>query len=154
MRYLCQNLNAHLSNVLVLNEAPRYSRLMNTEPYEIWEDPNTKVKFYFSHISSEVTTGIMVIPPGKELPKHNRPLAVENAVQVAGMCVIKTFDDEEQATEHVLEVGSVLTMAKGQYHIHANPYEETSYTLFKAVGDITAIVETMRQSFTKLEPRR
>jgi quercetin dioxygenase-like cupin family protein len=131
-----------------------YPTYMSEEPYEIWEDPNTNVKFYFSHSSPEVTTGVMVIPPGKELPKHNRPLAVENAVQIAGKCLMKVFDDEEHYTEHVLEVGDVLTMAKGQYHIHANPYGETSYTLFKAVGDITAIVAKMRETFTKIEPRR
>lgn len=121
-------------------------------PFEIWEDPQTSVRFYFSHSSSEFTTGVMMIPPKTELPKHNRPLAIENLVQVEGTCVMKTFDDNDDMTERILEVGSTLSMPKGQFHIHANPYEQPSYTLFKAQGDITTIVENVRQSFKSIEP--
>lgn len=120
-------------------------------PFEVWEDPQTKVRFYFSHSSVEFTTGVMMIPPKTELPKHNRPLAIENLVQVAGKCVMKVFDANDESTDHVLTVGSMLSMEKGQYHIHANPYDEVSYTLFKAEGDITPIVENVRQNFTKIE---
>ena len=88
-----------------------------------------------------------MIPAGVELPKHNRPLAIENLVQVAGTCLMKVFNDDDTVTEHILEVGTTLSMPQGQFHIHANPYTETSYTLFKADGDITAIVENVRQSF-------
>jgi hypothetical protein len=121
------------------------------DPFEIWEDPSTYVRFYFSHSSPEFTTGVMMIPAETELPKHNRPLAIENLVQISGKCLMTLFDDENNAEEHVLEVDSILSMKLGQYHIHANPYSEASYTLFKAVGDITAIVENVRQNFTKIE---
>ncbi len=119
-------------------------------PFEVWEDPATGVRFYFSHSDTNFTTGVMMIPAGKELAKHNRPLAVENLVQVSGKCLMKVFDENDSSTDHILEVGSVLSMPKGQYHIHSNPYQETSYTLFKAVGDITAIVENVRQNFKKV----
>ena len=51
------------------------------------------------------------------------------------------FDSNDNPTEHELNVATTLRMDKGQYHIHANPYEEPSYTLFKAEGDITEFMK-------------
>lgn len=119
-------------------------------PFEVWQDPDTKVIFYFSHSDENLTTGVMVIPPKTELPKHNRPKAFENLVQVSGKCVMKVFDDNDDVTEYTLEVGKDLRMDKGQFHIHSNPFDEPSYTLFKAEGDITEIMKVLRQNFTKL----
>ncbi len=117
---------------------------------EAWEDPVTKVQFYFSHSDAKFTTGVMVIPAGAALPKHNRPSAVENLVQVAGRCEMTVFDDSENKTIYELKPGSYLSMEKGQFHIHANPYGEPSYTLFKAVGDITDIVATLKKNFNSV----
>lgn len=118
--------------------------------FEIWQDPSTGVRFYFSHSDEIFTTGVMVIPPGAELPKHNRPKAFENLVQVSGKCLMKVFDDQDNVTEHVLEVGDTLRMDKGQFHIHSNPYNQLSATLFKAEGDITDIVATLRKNFNRV----
>ena len=127
-----------------------FATMYDMQTFEIWEDPQTLVRFYFSHSDSTFTTGVMVIPAHTELPKHNRPLAVENLVQVAGSCTMTTFDDNDVATKHILNVGDNLSMSKGQFHIHANPNDEPSATLFKAVGDITAIVAVVRTSFTNI----
>jgi quercetin dioxygenase-like cupin family protein len=121
------------------------------QAFELWEDPQTRVRFYFSHSDKQFTTGVMVIPPHTELPKHNRPLAVENLVQVSGSCLMKTFDNTETVTDHKLSIGDSLSMPKGQFHIHANPNDEPSATIFKAVGDITAIVAMVRANFTNIE---
>ena len=121
------------------------------QAFEVWEDPQTHVRFYFSHSDEQFTTGVMVIPAHTELPKHNRPFAIENLVQVSGKCLMKVFDENDIATEHILEPGDNLSMAKGQYHIHANPNDEPSATLFKAVGDITSIVATLRENFTRID---
>ncbi len=118
-------------------------------PFEIWQDPITKVRFYFSHSDKDLTTGVMEIPSGAELPKHNRPKAFENLVQVAGQCVIKVFNGDD-VTEHTLNVGDTLRMEKGQHHIHSNPFSETSQTLFKAEGDITEVIKVLREGFTRL----
>ena len=120
-------------------------------PFEIWRDPATKVTFYFSHSDETLTTGVMVIPAGAELPKHNRPKAFENLVQVSGKCLMKVFDDDDKATDHILDVGDTLRMEKGQFHIHSNPYVEPSYTLFKAEGDITEVVKVVRDTFERVE---
>lgn len=121
------------------------------QAFEVWEDPGTLACFYFSHSDPAFTTGVLVLPPHTELPKHNRPLAVENLVQVSGRCRIQVFGKDDAVTEHVLEVGNNLSMPKGQFHIHSNPYDEPSATLFKAVGDITAVVAALRQQFRRIE---
>lgn len=126
---------------------------MTDTPFEVWQDPQTKVIFYFSHSDENLTTGVMEIPAGAELPKHNRPKAFENLVQVSGKCQINVFDDADNATEHILEAGDTLRMGKGQYHIHSNPFNETSYTLFKAEGDITEIMKVLRSNFIRLGER-
>jgi len=121
-------------------------------PFEVWKDPNTEAIFYFSHSDEVMTTGILFIPPNTELPKHNRPLAYENLVQVSGSCTMTVFEDEndEVGLNHVLNVGNELRMDKGKHHIHANPNNEPSYTLYKAEGDITAVMEVLRANFEKL----
>lgn len=123
---------------------------MADTPFEIWQDPQTKVTFYFSHSDENLTTGVMEIPAGAELPKHNRPKAFENLVQVSGKCLMKVFSDNDSFTEHTLEVGDKLHMEKGQYHIHSNPFDKPSYTLFKAEGDITEVMKVLRDNFTRL----
>lgn len=119
-------------------------------PFEIWQDPQTKVTFYFSHSDENLTTGVMEIPAGAQLPKHNRPKAFENLVQVLGKCQMIVFDADDNRIEYTLNVGDGLRMEKGQYHIHSNPFDETSYTLFKAEGDITEVMKVLRENFTKL----
>ncbi len=118
-------------------------------PFEIWRDPKTRVIFYFSHSDENLTTGVMEIPPETELPKHNRPMAYENLVQISGKCNMKVFA-EEKVSEKVLKVGDKLRMEKGQFHIHSNPFKETSYTLFKAEGDITEIMAILRENFERI----
>jgi quercetin dioxygenase-like cupin family protein len=119
--------------------------------FEVWEDPATKVRFCFSHSSTEFTTGVMIIPPNTELPKHNRPLAFENLLQVSGVCTMRVYENDDSENTYTLKPMDTLAMDKGQWHIHANPSQEESYTLFKAVGDITTIVGNLKNSFTRIE---
>ena len=121
------------------------------EPFEAYIDPQTQVKFIFAHSDEVFTTGVMIMPPNTALPKHNRPLAIENLTQVSGCCEMTIFDELDHEEQVRLEVGMILSMAKGKFHIHSNPYNEPSVTLFKAVGDITAIVEAVRNSFEHID---
>lgn len=115
-------------------------------PIEIYETPDGKARFYFSHSNKDFTTGVLVLQPGTALPKHNRPLAFENLSQVIGTCRMTLFDEKDVPTDYDLHVGEGIRMEKGQWHIHANPFEEVSATLFKAEGDITEIMHTLRSS--------
>lgn len=119
--------------------------------FEIWEDPSAQVRFCFSHSDSQFTTGVMIIQPGALLPKHNRPLAFENLLQISGNCKMTLLDESGSVeTEYILSQADYLRMEKGQWHIHANPYPEESVTLFKAVGDISSIVSVLRETFTEI----
>lgn len=119
--------------------------------FEVWESPDGQARFYFSHFDKIFTAGVMMLRPGAQLPKHNRPLAVENLVQVGSECQMTLLDDHDEIEEeHVLKTGDTLRMKKGQWHIHANPFPDISLTLFKAEGDITTVMAVLRESFTKI----
>lgn len=125
--------------------------IMNTNAIEIYETQDGKARFYFSHSDNGHTTGVLVLQPHAALPKHNRPHAVENLTQVGGTCLMSAFDEHDVSNDIELLVGEGVRMPKGQWHIHANPYNEVSVTLFKAEGDITDIVKTLKQSATKID---
>ncbi len=123
---------------------------MENNAYEIYREPKTGTVFYFSHSGKDFTTGVMEIPPNTELPKHNRTLAYENALQLSGRSVVKLFEDNSSVSEHEMKPGDSLRMKKGQFHIHANPFDEVSYSLFKADGDISDAMDHIRENYTKL----
>lgn len=117
-------------------------------PFEMLEGEEGKVQFCFSHSDKQFTTGVMVLRPNAELPKHNRPLAIENLLQVSGVCQVTLYSEKgEIEASYELRPGTSLRMKKGQWHVHANPFEEESVTLFKAEGDITQVVQTLRHKF-------
>lgn len=118
--------------------------------FETWKDPVTGAEFCFSYSDEDFTTGVMYLPPGCELPKHNRPKAFENLKQISGKCKMTVFDNEGGSFDKILSPGDTLRMEKGQYHIHANPFDEKSHTLFKAEGDITDIVKALKENFQQI----
>jgi len=121
--------------------------------FEMWEEPTQEVRFCFSHVGMDFSTGVLLMKSDTELPKHNRPHAEENLLQIEGRCQVTLLTDEgEVEAVYDLTPGTMLHMKKGQWHIHANPFPEPSTTQFKAEGDITEIVQAMREKFTKVEP--
>lgn len=121
--------------------------------FEMWEDPGSQARFCFSHVGTDFTTGVLMLKADAELPKHNRPQAEENLLQVSGRCQVTLLsEDGEVEATHDLTPGTTLHMRKGQWHIHENPFAEPSLTLFKADGDITETVQTMRHKYTRVDP--
>lgn len=118
--------------------------------FETWESLDGSARFSFSHSDEQFTTGVLTLRPGAEMARHNRPLAFENLLQISGKCLM-TLSDEDGGSEikHILEMGSDLRMSKGQWHVHANPYDVESITLFKAEGDITAIMKIVRETMVR-----
>lgn len=119
-------------------------------PIEIYQAPDGQVRFYFSHSDEHFTTGVMVLQPGTALPKHNRPLAFENLTQISGACLMTLFDANNTPKDYELTVGEGIRLQKGQWHIHANPYKETSITLFIAEGSIVEIMQALRETYQKI----
>jgi quercetin dioxygenase-like cupin family protein len=122
---------------------------MPEEPFEVWRTEDEGATFVFSHSDNRLTTGALILKPGAKLPKHSRPLGYENLTQLSGKSEMTIYDmsDIEKVEKTVeLQTGDVLKMQKGQWHVHANTYDEISITLFKLVGDITDIMKTLRES--------
>lgn len=127
---------------------------MDEEPFEVWQSPDGGARFVFSHSSKGFTTGVLILKPDAKLPKHNRPLGFENLTQLSGKCEMTVFKEKDaEKIEKVTELnpGEVLKMGKGQWHIHANPYRETSITFFKLVGDIIEIMKVLRATNQRVE---
>lgn len=127
---------------------------MNKNAITIYETPDKKARFYFSHSDNNLTTGVLVLQPRSALPKHNRPHAIENLTQICGKCLMTLFDDNSELKEIEITVGEGIKMPKAQWHIHANPYKEVSITLFIAQGNILDIMKHLRETNTKIETNK
>ncbi|HSW99975.1 MAG TPA: hypothetical protein VLH38_02995 [Patescibacteria group bacterium] len=122
-------------------------------PFEMWEDPEQQARFSFAHVGTDFTTGVLILRQDTELAKHHRPLAFENLLQIEGRSQVTLLSEDGRVeATHDLTPGTFLRMPKGQWHIHANPFDEPSVTQFKAEGDITEIVATMRRHYVKVDP--
>lgn len=117
---------------------------------EIYDNSDGKVRFYITHSDENFSTGIMIIKPDTSLPKHNRPFAVENLTQISGKCLVKVFDDTDQPNEYELTPGEGIRIEKAKYHIHSNPFNEISATLWLAEGNIVDIIDNIRKTYIKI----
>jgi len=115
---------------------------------EIYEDQDGKVRFYIAYSDKNLSTGILILEPHIELPKHNRPY-LEQLIQVYGTCIIKLFDENE-VEEKTLKEKDSLEIPANKYHIHLNPTGEKSITMWKVEGDITPIIEKIRKTYKKI----
>ncbi len=113
---------------------------MNFETYKISQG---SILIAFS--DKNLSVGTLTIDSKQELSKHNRPV-LESLHQIKGRCIIKLFDNNENIKEVILDEGESIDIPPKQYHIHSNPYDETSITFWKASGDITKIIEAIRNS--------
>jgi gentisate 1,2-dioxygenase len=101
-------------------------------------------KIIIAHSDKRLSIGYLVLNPGKELPKHNRPV-LEELRQISGKCVMKLYDGDK-IREVTLNENDRLEIPTLQYHIHSNPFSDLSYTLWIAHGDITPIIESIRKN--------
>lgn len=127
---------------------------MGNEWIEIYESPDGSSRFYFSWSDDKLTTGVLVLQPGAALPKHQRPHAIENDVQVIGKCLMTIFDGKDNKKEVEILEGEGVRIPKGQWHIHGNPYDTVSVTLFKAEGDILEVMRLLRETYKKVKSNR
>ncbi len=111
--------------------------------FESCKIPEGNILIAFS--DRNLSVGTLELNPKKELQKHNRPVP-ESLFQLKGRCKIKLFGDEENIEEVVLNEGDSIDIPPEKYHIHSNPFEDTSLTFWKASGDITEIIDNIRNS--------
>jgi quercetin dioxygenase-like cupin family protein len=112
----------------------------NFEKYNI---PQGNIMIAFSDKSLSI--GTIEIRPGQELKKHNRPV-LESLYQLEGACLMKIYESERKVIEKVLKPGDSINIESKKYHIHSNPFNKNSITLWKANGDITEIIKDIRKN--------
>lgn len=54
--------------------------------------------------------------------------------------------DKLGGTNHHLNPGNKLSIPKGVWHIHANPFDKLSLTYWHFDGDIRKIIEAIRKN--------
>ena len=116
--------------------------------FEIYEHPDGIARFYIEYSDKKFSTGLLVLNPGIELPKHNRPF-LEILEQKYGYCVIKLFNGDK-IEEKPLKEGDSLEIPIDQYHIHSNPSYHISITRWRAEGNITEIIGKIKNSYIKI----
>lgn len=112
---------------------------MNFEKYNLLQG---SIMIAFS--DKNLSIGVLEINPGQELTKHNRPV-LESLYQISGSCLMKIFNENGKINEKILKVDDTLDIEPNKYHIHSNPFEEKSITLWRASGDITEIIKNIRE---------
>lgn len=98
-----------------------------------------------AHSDHNLSMGILEIDPNKELSKHNRPV-LESLYQIKGKCVMGISNNSAEFDKTVLKEGQSLDIPKQTFHIHSNPFQEKSITLWRANGDITKIINNIRKN--------
>jgi quercetin dioxygenase-like cupin family protein len=122
-------------------------------PFETRESADGLARWYFSHSDKNLTTGVLILQPKGELPKHRRPKSYESFVQVSGRSKTAIFQGVSETDIErtvVTSKGQQVRLGKGQWHTHSNPFDEVSVTFFKHVGDMTDIMEDTRRSLRPL----
>lgn len=112
-------------------------------PFEVYDIAQGKIMVAFS--DKNISVGTLNIDPKHELSKHNRPV-MESLFQLKGRCMMKLENEDGSIEEIVMNEGESIDISPGRYHIHANPFDEESVTFWKASGDITKIIDDIRNS--------
>lgn len=111
--------------------------------FEVYKILQGKIMIAFS--DKNLSVGILEVDAGKEFLKHNRPVR-ESLFQVKGTCMIKLFNEAGEVEEVILNEGDTLEIEPNRYHIHGNNTDENIITFWKANGDITEIINDIRQN--------
>jgi len=99
---------------------------------------------YLGESDKSRSVGYLELHPHTSLTLHNRPTE-EVLTQVQGKTSIIEYDEKGNCAEQVLKKGEKHTIAPaGKYHIHVNPFKEKSITYWDFPGDITEIIESIR----------
>ncbi len=107
--------------------------------------PQGSIVIVFS--DKNMSVGTLELNPKQELSKHDRPV-LESLLQIKGKCLMKLFEEDGSVKEVVLDEGESMDIPPGQLHMHTNPFDGVSVSLWKASGDITDILDKIRQSST------
>jgi len=113
---------------------------MNFEKYNL-----TQGNIIIAFSDKNLSVWTLEITKKQELTKHNRPV-LEALFQLEGKCVIKLFEEDGSIKEIVLNKWETIDIPPLKFHIHSNPFDEVSITFWKAIWDITEIIDKIRNN--------
>ncbi|MBU3905247.1 MAG: hypothetical protein KJ906_03810 [Nanoarchaeota archaeon] len=112
---------------------------MKTEIYEL---PQGRIGIF--HSDKNLSFGFLELEENQELNKHSRPVD-EELIQIKGISEITLFEETETKTI-MLKEGEKIIIPANTEHIHANKMNEKSLTFWKFEGDITEIIDKIREA--------
>lgn len=99
---------------------------------------------YLGPSNKKQSVGYLELNPKTSLTLHNRP-AIEKLTQVKNKGQIVSYENESGKIITLNEGDSYSISPAGTWHIHTNPFETVSLTYWDFEGDITEIIEAIRQ---------
>lgn len=99
--------------------------------------------------TKEYSAGTLELEPKQELSKHNRP-TVEDLLQIHGeskVTLYKKDNVDKIEKEVILKEGDSFTIPEDAYHIHSNPSGSKSITFWKFDGDISEVIQGIRDKY-------
>jgi quercetin dioxygenase-like cupin family protein len=102
-----------------------------------------------SHCTEDLSIGTLKLDPGAELDRHNRPVD-EKLLQIQGSGGLRIFEDDGEEREVIFEEGDTFEIPADKDHQHINPSDEESIVIWKFEGDITGIIEDIREDFEEV----
>ena len=114
---------------------------MNLNDCGCYELPQGKI--YIGRSDNKLSVGYLELEPHTELDRHSRPVD-EELTQIDGVSVI-VLDDKEI----ILRKGEKLIIPANVKHIHENRSDEKSLTFWSFEGDITNIINKIRNKYSR-----
>lgn len=111
---------------------------------EIYKLPQGKI--IIIHSDRNLSQGLLILEPHKQLVKHNRPVN-EELIQIQGRCEMILFKKDKEVKRVSLKEKQKLFIPANRFHIHSNPTDEISITQWKFRGDISETINHIRKSY-------
>jgi quercetin dioxygenase-like cupin family protein len=102
-----------------------------------------------SHCREDLSIGTLKLDPRAKLDRHNRPVD-EKLLQIQGSGGLRVFEDDGEEREIIFEEGDTFKIPAKKDHQHINPSDEESIVIWKFEGDITGIIEDIREDFEEV----
>lgn len=109
--------------------------------------PQGKITIIFCDENRSI--GLLELNPNQELSKHDRPVN-EELMQIYGESIIKMIEEDKIIEETTIREYEELVVPVNKPHIHANPTDDRSITLWKFEGNIVKVIKGIRNNFKRV----
>ena len=117
------------------------------EECEVYKLPQGRI--FIGYSDKTLSAGYLELNPHQELPKHKRPVD-EELIQIEGTSIVRIFRSHSVG-EVILPPAHTTIVPANRPHIHANRTDKKSLTYWRFDGDITEIINRIRESYPKID---